>query len=887
MNIIQQLISFRGISFFFLFSLLFSSCQQGNHFITDKAYRKKVEIQFEKQKNMAEHRSDQLFKVFDQDLTTQEEEALKFLYAYMPLSDLADYHGDFYLQNVRATLAARDSFSWGKQIPEIIFRHFVLPVRVNNENLDSARWVFFMELKDRVRNLPMKEAVLEVNHWCHEKVTYRGTDSRTSAPLATVKTAFGRCGEESTFTVAAMRSVGIPARQCYTPRWAHTDDNHAWVEVWVEGKWHYIGACEPEPDLDKAWFTEHAKRAMLVNTNVFGDYEGPEDVLMKDERYTKINILPNYTQTRRIIVKVTDTAFQPSDSARVEFQLYNYAEFYPLHTAYTDKAGLASFRTGFGDLIIRAAKNGCFSYKKHAGTDQDTILIVLDQKPGNVFTEEFDLVPPPELKISQHSQDSASKANAEKLAFEDKIRANYESTFIDSSKTFRLASTLKTNPDTLWLYLKQSRGNWREIIDFISATPTEFKQWIYPLLSSIPEKDLRDIDPEVLSDNLLHSGKYQNKTIHREMFVYYILCPRVDNEYLKPYKEFFQEKFDSAFIIQARNNPEKIIDWIKSNITINKTANYGRAPLTPRGVYELRISDEHSRDILFVALCRSFNLAARLESGTRVPQYFFKGKWVDVFFEEAPSVSGERGTLVLSSDPGNKINPGYYTHFTIEKFTSGFFSSLDFENDPLLKSFPSSLELSPGYYSLVSGNRLSGGTVLVRIQYFNIEAGKVTKETIRLRKDKTPVRVLGNLDLSTFLLSLDQGKKLNINTGEGNILAWMEPDKEPTKHFVAEIRAQKTDFDKWKGNILLLFFNEKEKNNFQLKFKPEMPLITDYLTVDPKTIRTLAATIRQPDLQQLPVICFVNSKGEILYFSEGYRIGIGTDLVNIISAVSH
>lgn len=81
----------------------------------------------------------------------------------------------------------------------------------------------------------MYDAVLEVNHWCHEKVIYTPTDIRTSAPMATVKTAYGRCGEESTFLVAALRAVGIPARQVYTPRWAHTDDNHAWVEAWVDG----------------------------------------------------------------------------------------------------------------------------------------------------------------------------------------------------------------------------------------------------------------------------------------------------------------------------------------------------------------------------------------------------------------------------------------------------------------------------------------------------------------------------------------------------------------------------------------------------------------------------------------------------------------------------
>ena len=148
------------------------------------------------------------------------------------MADIADHPGEFYLENVDYAFKAREEMPWGKVVPEREFRHFVLPIRVNNENLDDSRKVFYEELKDRVKNLSLYDAVLEVNHWCHEKVIYTPSDARTSSPLASVKTAYGRCGEESTFTVAALRSVGIPARQVYTPRWAHTDDNHAWVEAW-------------------------------------------------------------------------------------------------------------------------------------------------------------------------------------------------------------------------------------------------------------------------------------------------------------------------------------------------------------------------------------------------------------------------------------------------------------------------------------------------------------------------------------------------------------------------------------------------------------------------------------------------------------------------------
>ena len=151
-------------------------------------------------------------------VTNQEKAALEFLYAYMPLADMTDYPIEFYLENVRATFEAREQMPWGKKVPELMFKHFVLPLRVNNEALDKSRPVFFKELKERVAGMSMEEAILEVNHWCHEHVTYQPSDSRTLSPLACMNTAIGRCGEESTFTVAALRSIGIPARQVYTPR---------------------------------------------------------------------------------------------------------------------------------------------------------------------------------------------------------------------------------------------------------------------------------------------------------------------------------------------------------------------------------------------------------------------------------------------------------------------------------------------------------------------------------------------------------------------------------------------------------------------------------------------------------------------------------------------
>ena len=291
----------------FGFALMAYSCTN-THLINDEQERLTVQSDFENR--VAKYSEGNLFDVFNQPMTELQKEAMTFLYAYMPLGDITDYSGEFFLENIDYTLKAKEEMPWGKLIPEREFRHFVLPIRVNNENLDDSRKVFYEELKDRVKNLSLHDAVLEVNHWCHEKVVYTPSDSRTSSPLASVKTAYGRCGEESTFTVAALRAVGIPARQVYTPRWAHTDDNHAWVEAWVDGKWYFFGACEPEPVLDYGWFNAPASRGMLMHTKVFGRYNGPEEIMHQNSKYTEINIIGMTTlEMEPELEKFIDDAF--------------------------------------------------------------------------------------------------------------------------------------------------------------------------------------------------------------------------------------------------------------------------------------------------------------------------------------------------------------------------------------------------------------------------------------------------------------------------------------------------------------------------------------------------------------------------------------------------
>lgn len=501
-----------------------------SHFMTDAAYRSRVEQDFQKKKTLMPQGD--LFAVFDASLTAYEREALEFLYAYMPLADIADYPGEFHLMNVRASRRAADEMPWGKIIPEDVFRHFVLPVRVNNEHLDSARVVFYKELKDRVKSLSLRDAILEVNHWCHEKAIYMPSDARTSSPLATVRTAYGRCGEESTFLVAALRSVGIPARQVYTPRWAHTDDNHAWVEAWADGKWHFLGACEPEPVLNLGWFNAPASRGMLMHTKVFGRYEGEEEIMSVTPTYTEINVIDNYAPAAKASVTVVNADGTPVDSACVEFKLYNYAEFYTVATKYTSAGGTCGLTAGKGDMLVWASKDGCFGFAKLSFGRQSELTVKLDKKKGDTFAVDIDIVPPPETANLPEVTPEQRAGNDWRLAQEDSIRNAYTATFMTEDSARAFARKYKLDEEAVAKILVASRGNHKVICDFMARLRSDkSKKGGIDLLQRISAKDLRDVGLEVLIDHMLSSVRTDAETFRN-----YVRNPRVSNEMLTPYK---------------------------------------------------------------------------------------------------------------------------------------------------------------------------------------------------------------------------------------------------------------------------------------------------------------------------------------------------------------
>ena len=752
-------------------------------------------------------------------ITAQERDALQFLYAYMPLADVTDSTAEFYLANVRKSLQAREEMPW--KAPEREFRHFVLPLRTNNEDLDSARLVFYDELKPRVEKLSMKEAILEVNHWCHEKMTYQPSDGRTHAPMASLKNALGRCGEESTFCVAALRSVGIPARQVYTPRWAHTESNHAWVEAWADGQWYFIGACEPEPVLNLGWFNAPASRAMLTHTKVFGKYDGPEEVVLRTPNYTEINLIENYAKAAKASLRVVSAEGRPVEGARVSFCIYNSSQFFPAVAKYTDKNGSTSLSAGLGDMLVWASKDGAYGFEKvRFGEDKD-VTITLDSPTGHpVSSRLLAIVPPPEDVTLPEVTPEQRAENDRRMAYEDSVRKAYMAGF----PTRQVAEAFVAEnglPEAAVRLVELSAGNGATIMGFLREAND--KERAVALLRSLSRKDLSDVSAQILWDS------YNARES--------ILAPRIESEFLSPYKGWFLQNVPEELQKQFRGNAQAVVDWVNANILVDENPLFWDIPMSPVGVWKSGVASPRSRDLLTIALARTFGAEIRRDRFTSSLRY-------ENDKAEVPSAQVELMSRIV-----------------------------DGELQMVFLGFGSSFNLPEGDYLLASGNRLSDGSTPVTVTLFHVTAGEPMTVPVIIETVLEEVKVEGSFPAALLPKEASEG---------WYAAAVLDVGLEPTNHVLNDLSAEKEALEAWGRPIYLIATSEAQMERLHHEIEDgrfgTLPSTVQFLTNMDGSI--LSAIIKGAGLRdgQLPVVFVGNQKDEVVFVSQGYTIGMGAKI---------
>lgn len=594
-------------------------------------------------------------------------EYLSFLYLNMPYADIVNVDKTIFLDYALVGKELRASYC--KTMEEDIFLNYVLFHRINDEKIVANRSFFYEKVKD-ILGSDEKENVLRLNYWCATNLSYRSTDDRSLDPLSLYKSGFGRCGEESIFAISVFRSAGIAARQVYSPRWAHCDDNHAWVEVFVEGCWQYLGACEPEEILNKGWFDDAAARAMLVRSRIFNHKRLDADNLISQNGVLcELNETSRYADVKKITIKLR----QGSEILRYfDFNicLMNYASFSPIAKVKTNEEGEYYIEIGKGMAFISLYK------------DKNYIIPIDIQKK-----EIFDIdIKEYESEIFKYNEIYVS---VPKASTRNRKKAPKRKKYEYKNKEF-------PNKDVENIALSMGMKDLWDIL---------------------LEKDKRDIKLYVLKEAYKSPNKYE---VNESIYLNYIQNPRVNYEVLSLCRDIFRKKF-----LDINNILEFIKDIrLSSEIFITE----------PIAVYKNKLASALSIKIFVVTALRSLGIAAKLENNQiyickeqtfeylETDEIIDKLEYIDSY-NIVKNKAKKKAYLHLGADTKT-----YMQDFSIS-FYNQHTKQLEIFDSSSIKE---DMQVRSGEYVLSTSNRLPNGNICCKYMLMNLEENKKYKLKIEL-----------------------------------------------------------------------------------------------------------------------------------------------------------
>jgi hypothetical protein len=101
---------------------------------------------------------------------------------------------------------------------------------------------------------------------------------------------------------------------------------------------------------------------------------------------------------------------------------------------------------------------------------------------------------------------------------------------------------------------------------------------------------------------------------------------------------------------------------------------------------------------------------------------------------------------------------------------------------------------------------------------------------------------------------------------------------------LADIPAVKDIIEKWDGGMVFLFANDKVSAAFKPAKFPGLPTQTIFAyDKGTKLLAEISRLRNRNSSSNLPVIVISDKNGKLLYYSEGYKIGIGEQIAKVLA----
>ncbi|MDZ7816016.1 MAG: transglutaminase domain-containing protein [Planctomycetota bacterium] len=882
---------------------LLSGCVQNTVSMRVASYRLPKQYSDDVRRNIANSANeDELFAFLDTYRKDRRKlEAAAFLVANMPHVDAVSLTATELREHVDLAFRVRKEMPWGGQLTDELFLHYVLPHRVSGEPHERWRSEFYRQLSDTVKDCEsMSEAALKVNVWCRLNAKYKASSARDQGPLTTIRRGYGRCEEEMILYVCAARSVGLPARQCYTPRWQHSNSNHAWVEVWADGGWHFLGACEPAATLDSAWFDRPSARAAFVVSTVFGEIQNTDEpVYRRGDGYTMINSTGVYTKTGTLEVFVTDKG-RPVPDERVILSVFNFGMFSPIASVPVNEEGRGSIELGPSTVFAAAGSGDRFGYKLVSVRSGETSTVEIDisesEMPKGKFLMTFGTGPTATVAGSRKNRVSIdvdrkslqgvlqARLNGYKRAVEDYLGTDENPDVMETS--FAKALLL-------------SVGNVYEILEAHRQIPDKYRPWLEKYVADMEDKQrlecvsgqiVRDVvtacerrerlakmgfaySDEVFEKYVLHNYVYgEHYTFYRDMFPVYDddelqhgVCRTVDASAWANFIESFIEMLD-------------VVDGNIFGNIMTPPAIFRSGTVTDRG-------DGLEKIIFFVAAMRASGVPARYDRTWDKVEYFDGQDWrlvKQLSSGQEDETGGEKQKVSVSFEyNGERLSEKqckYFRAFAFSRFhKDGYFSHVlvDAQYDEDSRSF--STMLAPGSYYVTAAKRNALSEPEVNLIPFEVTDKPLTIHVNLDHSLKRPMPIVRNpRSLEATEARTLEGKTVKIGVASKDtrtVYVFFDTLSEPSTAMMPIIAQAASANAEVRFVGICIADSENDVRKFVESNGISFPVVVDDGSITGKYIpdMTLEANI--------PSVLVLDSNGAIILWVEGHTLSIG-ELIN-------
>jgi hypothetical protein len=808
-------------------------------------------------------------------LESEEGDTLKytqFILENCSSNDLAVLTKEYLLSNVEYAIKAKE-FTYSSQYSEEIFRHFVLPHRVSQEPLEDYRKQFYEELKPLVADVDdIEKAAVLVNLWASEQMTFKQTSGRDQGPVTTIKRGYGRCEEMMIIYIAAARSVGIPARPASVSYWNFTDNNHAWVEIWTPEGWKYTGGAEPANTLNKAWFKNTTKRATLVTSEAFGNYNS-KNTIKQENNMTYISSIGYYTDFEYCNIRVSTSGGTPVDEANVSLYATSYGGLFPLTTMETSKNGEVSIPLGKGTVFVTAFKDNKFGHSiLNTMENSETLITLTDEKTidkqfdflfpipfSDPEDEEVNEIPEDKFKLMRENADLKRKNRLSNLK-----KSNDFAKYYDLAKDAAVKSSLYFDDRKSFLdkadELAENSPQYLHVLQKNEADSLKTKI----LVNMLMDWDIKDLievpDSTEINDivDIYQSGKLRfQDSIPDSLFFENVIgrtwrsaVPQ-ENGWWRKLSDKTGELANDDINITVQN----VIDWVDTHVEVDSSFiwTYFSGSVNPIDILNMKHIPEFYRTKLMNSILKQLGIPLQWKGRL---EYYNSVEFVAVenIQEEEKKDYEAEVTITIFAD-GEQIKAEPFTNFLISGLDEdGTISYIFFEgtNDSLVYKAKYRRQDDDNIY-IESFIRNSNGDANVVVRTID----QADKEVIiNLLTPKEYLDATGKWNEKTKknvmnIISKIDTKKKKILFVRGEI------QNEPEERMLTQISAKS---DQFKDSEIIVYTENRKNNDLsEHKFilKNGKKIITDEIPEN-----------------EYPIIFVLDEKNEIIFSSVGYNMGI-------------